>query len=186
MPTPFASLTFALALAGATVAPPALADAGHDHGDAPVQAQGAGLPRFAATSDLFELVGIVDGKRLTIYLDRATDNAPVAGAKVELELGGVKVELKSQPDGVFEATLAQAPKPGVTPVTATVVAGQETDLLAGELKIPEVVAPAATSRARDWKTLAGAAAAGLFALAALVVLVRRISSRRALRSGGAA
>jgi cobalt-zinc-cadmium efflux system outer membrane protein len=35
---------------------------GHDHGEAPAAPAGPALPRFAATSDLFELVGVLDGQ----------------------------------------------------------------------------------------------------------------------------
>ena len=74
----------------AATAPIALAGDGHDHGDAPAASSGPALPRFAAVSETFELVGVVNGKRLTLYLDRYADGSPVKGAKLELELGGVK------------------------------------------------------------------------------------------------
>ena len=74
-----------------SVAWPAWAGEGHDHGDAPAAMVGPALPRFTAVSELFELVGVLDGTHLTLYLDRATDNSPVKDAKLELELGGVKV-----------------------------------------------------------------------------------------------
>src|SRR5262249_5794541 len=119
----------ALALQGAQ------AGDGHDHGDAPTAAAGPALPRFAAVSESFELVGIVDGKQLVVYLDRFADNAPVQGATIELELGGAKLALAEHEPGQYEGALPGAPKPGLTPVTATVVAGNESDLLAGELDL---------------------------------------------------
>ena len=119
----FRPAALALATAALLAAPSVQADAGHDHGAAAPSAAGPGLPRFVATSDLFELVGVVDGTRLTLYLDHSADNSPVKGAKLELELGGTKVNAKPGGDGEFEASLAQPLKPGVTPVTATVSAG---------------------------------------------------------------
>ncbi|MFO1217551.1 MAG: hypothetical protein U1E89_04105 [Burkholderiaceae bacterium] len=175
----------ALALAGVIAAPPARADAGHDHGDAPARAAGPGLPRFAAMSDLFELVGVVDGRNLTLYLDRAADNAPVDGAKLELEVGGAKVAVRALPEGVFEAQLAQPPRPGVTPVTATVSAGADSDLLAGELTIAEEASAAAAAPGRE-RQLAAWSAAGVLALGVLGWLIRRAFGRRTVRSGGAA
>lgn len=48
---------------------PAQAGEGHDHGEAPAAAAGSALPRFSAGSELFELVGVLNGKQLTLYLD---------------------------------------------------------------------------------------------------------------------
>ncbi len=73
-----------IALMLGVIALGARAGDGHDHGDAPPAASGPALPRFAAVSDLFELVGVLDGKRLTLYLDHAADNRPVKDAKLEL------------------------------------------------------------------------------------------------------
>ena len=73
----------------------AWAGEGHDHGDAPVTTGGPALPRFTAVSELFELVGVVNGKQITLYLDRFGDGSPVKDAKLELELGGVKVPVES-------------------------------------------------------------------------------------------
>jgi hypothetical protein len=184
-PTPLAIAVILLALAGPLAAPDVRSDAGHDHGAAATNTASPGLPRFAATSDLFELVGVVDGTRITLYLDRSADNSPVKGATLELELGGTKLDAKPRADGEFEATLPQPLKPGLTPVTATVVAGQETDLLAGELAIAEAARTEAAP-ARRWQPIAGWTAAGLLAFAALAWLGRRLSNQRAARSGGAA
>ena len=84
-----------------------LAWAGGDHGEAPASSAGPTSPLFAATSETFELVGVVNGKQLTLYLDRYADGSPVKDAKLELELGGVKVPVEPHAEGEFEATLAQ-------------------------------------------------------------------------------
>jgi hypothetical protein len=49
--------TLGLALLLGLLPPTALAGPGHDHGEALVTAAGTALPRFAATSESFELVG---------------------------------------------------------------------------------------------------------------------------------
>lgn len=110
-------------------------DHGHDHGAEPAAAAGPALPRFDASSELFELVGVLDGKRLTLYLDHTGDNSPVKDARLELELGGTTIRVEPHGDGEFEALLASEPMTGVLAVTATVLAGNESDLLAGELDI---------------------------------------------------
>lgn len=149
---------------------------GHDHGDsAKLAPAAAALPRFTATSEAFELVGVVDGKQLTLYLDHAPTNAPVKGAQLLLNIGGAQLAAKAQGDGEFTATLAQEPKPGVTPVTATITAGNESDLLAGEIDIhaDEHADSPAQRTWKFWAAWASGAAAVLGGLAALRTRRRR-------------
>jgi hypothetical protein len=161
--------------------PVALAGDGHDHGEAPAAASGPAQPRFAATSDLFELVGVLDGKKLTLYLDHAADNSPVKDAKLEVEVGGTKLSLQRLAQGEFEAELpAPAPEGSLT-VTATVIAGNETDLLAGELDIHLDTHAPETSAASSNRAVAGWGAGALGLLALLFGLRRS----RASRTGGA-
>jgi len=157
---------------------------GHDHG-APAPATGTALPRFAAVSEAFELVGVIDARQLTVYLDRFADNAPIKDARIALELGGVKVALAPTPDGEYKATLAQELKPGVTAVTATVVVGNETDILAADLALEERV-EAAHVHGRSWKTLAGWGAVIALAIALLVGVGRFVVAARRKREGGLA
>lgn len=170
----------ALCLAACIAAPPftAWADAGHDHGAAPAAEAGSGEPRFNAVSETFELVGVLSGKRLTLYLDRFNDNSPVKDAKLELELAGVKLDVKARGEGEFEATLAQELKPGASAVAATVVAGQETDLLAGELVIREGAHANTASPTLPWKRYGAWLVAGLLALALLAGGLRRLRANR--------
>ncbi len=151
---------------------------GHDHGDEAPQSTGISLPRFAATSDLFELVGVLDGKALTLYLDRAATNEPVPQASLELELAGAKLNPKPQPDGSFAVELAQAPGEGVHAVTATVTAGDDVDLLAGELDMHSAATPDEHAHwgVKQWGVLAGSV---LLSLAALVGVARHLRKRAA-------
>ena len=178
----------AFCLATLVVATPitSWADAGHDHGAPAAAAPGSGTPRFSAVSETFELVGVLNGKQLTLYLDRADDNSPVKAAQLELELGGVKLAVKPRGEGEFEATLAQELKPGVTSVAATVIAGQETDLLAGELEIRADSRTDAAAVSPPWQKYGTWLLAGLLTLALLVLGLRRVRSHRINRVGGAA
>lgn len=125
------SLLAAFAAIAALLMPPLVhAGEGHDHGDAAPTSTGPALPRFTAVSETFELVGVLNGKQITLYLDRAADNAPVTDAQIELEIAGAKLKAEKHEDA-FEIVLAAEPKPGVLPITATVTAGQEVDLLSG-------------------------------------------------------
>ena len=58
-----AALSLAVLLLGTSMS--ATAGEGHDHGDAAPAAAGTALPRFAAVSETFELVGVLDGKTIT-------------------------------------------------------------------------------------------------------------------------
>jgi hypothetical protein len=120
-------------------------------------ATGPALPRFAAVSETFELVGVLNGKQITLYLDRAADNAPVTDAQIELEIGGAKLKAEKHEDA-YEVVLAAAPKPGVLPITATVTAGKEVDLLAGELDLHEEAHADEAAHVHSWKEYAGWAA----------------------------
>lgn len=132
-----AHLYLLLLLAALILMSPLTASAGpgHDHGNEPAAPAGAALPRFSATSELFELVGVLNGKQLTLYLDHSATNAPVKDATLDFEWGGAKVKTEAHGDGEFVVMLAEAPKPGVIAISAMVTAGPDSDLLAGELDL---------------------------------------------------
>lgn len=157
---------------------------GHDH-DAPAASTGPALPRFSGVSDAFELVGVLDGKQLTVYLDRFADNAPVKDAKVDLEIGGEMLALAQRAEGEYAGTLAQELKPGVIAVTAAIVADGESDILAGELDLHEP-ATAHEAQARGWRRYAAWAAAAAVVLGAMAWAMRRRANARSVRIGGAA
>ena len=137
------------------------ADAGHDHG-APAAAGGAGINvrRIEAQSDLFELVGVVEGGAMKIFLDRYATNEPVSGAKIDIEGGPLRGTAQVNPDGTYTFMSAALAQLGQFPVTFTIAAGSDSDLLAGDLVIADP--SAATARASDdpsrkrWWWIAGA------------------------------
>lgn len=163
----------------------ARAGEGHDHGEAPAAAAGPALPRFTASSELFELVGVLQGTQLTLYLDHADSNAPVKNAKLEVEFGTRKLTPKPHGDGEFEMMLEAEPKPGVVPVMATVTTASDSDLLAGELDIHEAAhaEDAHVHSAKEWAIWTGSTLAALIALG---LLARRLIGARAQRIGAAA
>ncbi len=168
-----------LALLASLAAPAWAADEhGHDH-DAPASAAGPALPRFAAISEAFELVGVVNGRQLALYLDRFDDNSPVPNAKLELEVGGKKVPVGVHAPGEYEATLPEELKPGITPVTVTLQVQGEMDILAGEVDIHED--EHAESEGAGWLRYAAWSAAAFLALGAALVVARKRASRGTLR-----
>ena len=71
-------------------------------------------------------------------------------------------------------------------MAATVIAGQETDLLAGELDIREGAPADASVGSQPWKKYGAWLLAGLFTLALLAWGLRRARAHRINRVGGAA
>ena len=76
-------------------------------------------------------------------------------------------------------------QPGEISVTATVIAGPVTDLLAGDVDIHADVHADAT-HGTSWKIYGAWATGGLLILALLVFTMRRTGAQRNSRVGGAA
>lgn len=153
---------------------------GHTHDAAPAATSGPALPRFAAQSDLFEVVGVLNASGLSMLIDRYDSNEPVLGAKVEIESGSFKAEVPFHADlGDYAMPAEPFNKPGTYPITLTITAGDQTDLLAGELVVPDAVAVnASEAHGSHWpERLGWALAATLLAAAALWAL-RQFRSRR--------
>jgi hypothetical protein len=153
---------------------PVRADAGHDHGDAPAAAVGTAAPRVTSQSDLFEVVGMVEGNELKIYLDRYATNEPVADAKIEVEVGSIKGIAAAQADGSYSFKNDVFAKPGDLAISFTVVAGKDTDLLGGDLKIGSPVDDHAHDvAAKPWLRWAAYAGGALLLAAISTVVLRR-------------
>ena len=175
-----------LLLLTSSFAPLAWAGPGHDHGDEKPAAASAASPRFDAHSDTFEVVGMLKGGELIVTVDRYATNEPVLNAKIELESGAIKSI------GKFVAETADYrfdgkpfTKPANHPMTLTVTAGQEVDLLSGNLQI--VDSHAGHDHAHDtgwkawgkWAGIAGGALGGLLLLTTLLITWRRKRQRAA-------
>jgi cobalt-zinc-cadmium efflux system membrane fusion protein len=145
-----AAVTLCVAVGLLLLAPVALTSAheGHDHGGEP-RAKGAAVasPRVVAVSERYQLVAIVEGEVLVIYLDRADDNSPVTAAAIEVSLNGEthKVE-PQQKNATYEVTAPLLRKPGQHEVLVTIAEGDVNDLLVGTLTIPPAGADAAAVR----------------------------------------
>ena len=155
---------------------PARAGEGHDHGDAQVTSASESSPRFTAHSNLFEAVGLLLGDELSITLDRYATNEPVLKAKVEVASGSYKAVAVFHADhGDYSLPSTAFKKPGTYAIVLTITAGEQTDLLTGELVVPSPDAQAAHgNHARPWLSWAAyASGALLLAVIALATLRRR-------------
>lgn len=168
-------LTGLLVLAG-----PAWAHGGEDHGDEAMAVNTTGLPRVEAHTELFELVGQLDGQELSLLIDHYDSNAPVLGAKVTVESGGIEAAANFRAgQGDYAVTderlLALLRQSQEHALVFTVTLGDDSDLLDGTLRRPQVVAPAEHAAGLPWAQLLG----GLAVFAALLVAAYVYLQRRA-------
>lgn len=159
----------------------AIASPGHDHShdEAPQAATGPAAPRFEAHSDLFEVVGVLSESELSVFVDRFADNAPVLKAKVELESGktqGVGQFHEDHGDYSFDAKPFQ--KPGSYPISLTITAGDDVDILAGNLVVTNDAASHNHDESSSHIKRSGLWIGGLIGLAAAIFFARRLYSRR--------
>lgn len=162
----------------------AFAHEGEDHG--PPQAVNARplLPRVTAHSDLFEVVGVLEPGRLLVYVDATATNAPVTGASVEVEGANVNAGAKAAEvaPGVYEIKWPSAPAPGQHPLTFTVQAGNDMDLLGAPLVVPQNAPAASPTTAAPtshtaWGSPIGWVAAGAAVTAAAMTVLSALRRR---------
>ena len=115
-----------------------LAHEGHDLAPAPESAAPASLPRVAVTSELYELVGVVDGLRLTIYVDRFQDNAPVSDADINVTINDTTEMAERSPDGTYTLVSGQFGPGGLYEFVFDIRAPEGDDLLIGKVSLPTV------------------------------------------------
>jgi hypothetical protein len=182
------------ALAVSLLALPALAAPGAhgpngEHLDAPATATAGGKasPRIEAKSELFEIVGTLAGGELSLLIDRFATNEPLLKADVEVESGGLKAKAKFHADiGDFSvddaALMKKLSTPGEHPLVITVLAGQDTDLLDGVLRVTQAVSDAGHGHAHGEEDHAHAHGThwGRWALggAAVIVVLGSLALRR--------
>lgn len=141
------------------------------------------IPVVVAESEAFEIVGRLEADGLVLHVDRAPSNEPVLAATLEVESGGRSATAAFRPasgdyliaDAGWLEPLRQA---GEHVFVLTLIAGEDSDLLSGELLV--AAAPAATV-AGDRRLPLALALGGLTLIGAVVVWRRRRSL-----SGGAA
>ena len=154
------------------------ADEGHGGHGAPSSALPATLaPRVEAQSESFELVGMLEGEKLTLYLDRFATNEPVTNAAIEMESGAFKATAQSSGEGTYTASAAALTKPGQYPLVFTIRAADETDLLNGTLDVSPP--PGAVSHPHHWAEWLVWIIGALVALAGIAWLLLRRMTRRA-------
>lgn len=138
-------------------------------------------PRISTETDQFELVGVLKGKVLTLYLDQFGTNAPVPKAQIEVESAAWKAVATEVSPAVYAVPVELLTQPGKHPLTITVRAGDSADLMNATLDVgPADAASAGVKQTYFWGKWVvwwGAAALALAAVA-LVGTRRRRHSRK--------
>jgi cobalt-zinc-cadmium efflux system membrane fusion protein len=149
----FGALTGILAALLVPLVLSARAHEDHDHGPAEAIA-GQLAPRVAARSELFEVVGILRGERLVIYLDRFASNEPVTSADIAVMIGDTTEPVNAERSAQGSYTLVSPRFKAAGPIelvfSITGEAGE--DLLAGTLTVPSdtAAAPSGASAIGTW------------------------------------
>lgn len=139
-------------------------------------------PRLSSQTDQFELVGVLQGKVLTLYLDQFGTNAPIAKAQIELESGAWKDTATEVSPAVYTVSADPLAQVGQHPLVITVQAGEATDLMDATLEVGSV-RQAATGVSHthlwgEWTVWWGAAALSAAAAALMVIRRQRRQSNR--------
>ncbi len=120
-----------------------LAHQGHDHGEADKPALvSSAYPRVAARSELYEVVGILKGSKLSIFIDDAVTNEPVSDAALQVTIGeSGAIEATKTGNGIYEAALPDGKPTGSVEVIFSVAAAKGDDLLVDSLTLPQTAIP---------------------------------------------
>lgn len=151
----------------------ARAHEGHDHADEAAPVINNIAPRIAASSDELELLAIVAGNQLQVYVDRIDSNQPLIGAKLELEVAGkTRRAVVSGDHYLLEAPWLLVP--GRHLLVFSVESAQISDLLPTEYSVPiaAVSRPAALATRLAAQPLLTGIGAALF-IGLMLLLIRR-------------
>src|SRR4051794_670042 len=109
-------------------------EGGHDD-IPPAIANAQGLPRLTTKSDVYELVAVLDGERLKIYLDRYEDNSPVSNAVISALIGSETISAEAAPDGTYIMTSTLFRGTGSLDLVFDIKAADGDDLLPARLSL---------------------------------------------------
>ena len=154
---------------------------GHDHGETAAPAPANIAPRGEAASKDFELVAVVQGQDLLIYLDRFDTNAPVTDAVIEVETPNGAAEAVAEA-GAYRLAAPWLAGQANADLIFSVAAGNVTDILsltiARSVTSPDRSAPSILERIKGWLQPA-ILVAGLVGMLVGGILASLLRSRRA-------
>ena len=135
---PFGGLALAIiSLVAFAFAQPFDARAHEGHIDEPAGlAAQTRFPRLVTKSESYELVALLDGKQLTIYLDQFADNMPVTDANIDVAIEGDTVAAERNADGTYAVTSNLFGGRGFVELVFDIKRPEADDLLIGKLLLP--------------------------------------------------
>ncbi|MPZ41738.1 MAG: efflux RND transporter periplasmic adaptor subunit [Rhizobiales bacterium] len=103
---------------------------------------GPAAPRVSATSEAYELVGILRGERLLIFLDRFPSNEPVTKANIAVTIGDATDAVTAEPtaDGAYAIVSPRFLSAGPVELVFAITGDAGEDLLVGTLTVPQEAA----------------------------------------------
>jgi len=125
-------LVLALSCLGGGVA---VAHEGHDEMQAAAASGAPGLPRLVVSSETYELVAVLEGERLTIYLDRFEDNVPVTDANIAVTVNDEPVIAQPSGEGTYRISSKRFAGRGVVELVFDIKAKDGDDLLIGKFTL---------------------------------------------------
>jgi hypothetical protein len=134
---------------------PAHAHEGHDHGDAAPALPATYEPRFEARAGEVEIVGILKGEAVWLYVNRYSDNTPWSGLTLEIEQGDKSVAAEPAGEGVYRVAAGSLAATGKHAVVLTAQGGEVDELLTAELVVPEDETAQTTLEIPRWGWAAG-------------------------------
>ena len=148
-------------------------------------------PRAAAVSEDFEVVAVLKGAALLVFVDRFTDNSPVTKAKLTVTVDKSELEAELAADGVFKVQSNIFAQPGKHDLVFAIEEGPKSDLLITSLDIPSSVSALSTTLPtfQSWVTRVKTAliegspvqiGAGLVTIIGLSLLLRLVWRRKHL------
>src|SRR5438270_206959 len=91
-------------------------------------------PRVTAQSELYEIVGILRGERLSIYLDHLATNESVSDAKIKVAIADTEpVDAEPTENGIYTISFPRLARTGSVEVVFSITAPSGDDLLVGSL-----------------------------------------------------
>lgn len=146
---------------------------GHTHAPAEAIPVGVVVPRAVAASEEFEVVAVLEGNHLVVYVDRFASNEPVAKAKVEVEGTGLGGPASETAPGTYVVNLPAPLPPGKHPMTISIEAGDSADLLAATLDTSLAESGAVHRHGMSEWIVWGVSALLLLAAGALIIVRQR-------------
>lgn len=130
----------------------AFAHGGHDHGDdeKPLVVEQE-VPRLTVESELFQVVGVNDGNKLTLYLDEYATNAPIENALIEITKDADTFIAKEVSPTVYAIDGEWLHEAGKHDLVISVTAGENIDLLLAELIVSAPKTDEDAKNAQGWK-----------------------------------